>query len=224
MKNQINRFITPMLGIGVIAATLTLTARGEDRRGPENCREGGSDLAVLQNAYIRWYLGELTIAPDANTNAAVGSIVLLPIPNTPGDGTAGHVDVTLNHRQSFTLPLLFLLGTSYTDGTPPDPFVSKDFFKTLQLTLKIDGVTVMNDRNKMEFFSKFYFQPPVPINSAPTDSVIWCEDIGYRHGPLSPGTHTIKLDVKSTQALPPNFGGGFLEFHNTWTVTVKPGH
>jgi len=28
------------------------------------------------------------------------------------------------------------------------------------------------------------------------------------------------VDIKSTQPLPPNFGGGFPEYHNSWTLTV----
>ena len=45
----------------------------------------------------------------------------MPVPNTPGDDTPGRAAVTLNARQSFFLPLFTLFGTSYTDGTPPDP-------------------------------------------------------------------------------------------------------
>jgi hypothetical protein len=33
----------------------------------------------------------------------------------------------------------------------------------------------------------------------------------------------IKLDLKSARPLPPGFGGGFPEYHNTWAVTVQPG-
>ncbi len=182
----------------------------------------GRSLAQWQDTYFRWFAGQLTIAPDANGNAAVGTIVLMPLPNAPGDGTPGQLGVTLNSGQGFTVPLLFLLGTSYTDGTPPDPLVDVSFFQTLDLTLQIDGVTVLNNGNFMNYYSQFYFAPPIPIDSTPIDSVIWCEDIAIVHTPLSVGAHTIKLDVKSSQALPPNFGGGFLEFHNTCTLTVLP--
>jgi hypothetical protein len=148
----------------------------------------------------------------------VGQVVLLPVPATPGDGTAGHLDVTLNSGQPFVLPLWALLGTDYTDGTPPDPFVDVSVFETLNLTLVIDGVTVVDGSNLMNYYSKFAFAPPVPLNFPPVDSLIWFEGIGTVHTPLSVGTHTIKLDAVNTQAA----FGSFFEYHNTWTVTVKP--
>jgi hypothetical protein len=167
-------------------------------------------------------VGQLAIPPDANGNAVVNGVVLMPLPNVSGDGTPGHLDLTFINGQAFALPLFFLLGTSYTDGTPPDPLVNAGFFQTLNLTLQIDGATVVNDANAMSYYSQFLFAPPIPINFPPIDSVIWCEDVAIVHAPLSVGTHTIKVDLKSAQALPPNFGGGFPEYHNTWTVTVQP--
>ena len=52
--------------------------------------------------------------------------------------------LTLNNGQSFVLPLRALLGTSYTDGTPPDPFVPNSVFQTLDISFAIDGVTAVN--------------------------------------------------------------------------------
>src|SRR4029079_12968166 len=96
------------------------------------------------------------------------------------------------------------------------------FFQTLNLTVQIDGVTVVDGSNAADYFSEFFFAPPVPINFPPIDSVIWCEDLAVVHSPLSVGTHSIKVDLKSSQPLPPTFGGGFPEYHNTWTITVVP--
>ena len=107
-------------------------------------------------------------------------------------------------------------------GTPSDPLVDPSFFSSLNLTVQIDGVTVVDGSNQANYFSEFFFAPPIPINSPPLDSVIWCEDIGIVHNSLPVGTHTIKVDIKSTQPLPPNFGGGFPEYHNSWTLTVLP--
>jgi hypothetical protein len=189
---------------------------------PGNSHAFGKTLAQWQDTYFRWVLGQLAITPDANGNAVVGNVVLMPVPNTPDDGTPGHLDVTLNSGQGFTVPLLFQLGTSHTDGTPPDQFVDVSFFQTADLVLQIDGVTVVDDSNLMDYFSRFSFAPPIPINSPPIASVIWGEGLAIVHTPLSVGTHTLKLDLKTTQALPPNFGGRILEFHNTLTLTVKP--
>jgi hypothetical protein len=184
------------------------------------CSAFGKTLAHWQDTYFRWYVGQLNLPPDDNGNAPIGHVVLMPLPNVPGDGTPGHLDVTLNRGQGFVLPLFFLLGTSYTDGTSPDAMVDFSVFQTLNLTLRIDGVAVVNGWNLKDYYSRFLFTPPIPINSPPIDSVIWCQDVGLVHSPLSVGTHRIKLDLKSSQPLPPNFGGGYLEYHNTWTLTV----
>jgi hypothetical protein len=183
----------------------------------------GKTLAGWDDTYFRWYIGELSIPTDSNGNAAVNNIVLMPLPNVPGDGTPGHLDVTLKPGQGFVLPLFFLLGTSYTDGvTPPDPLVDPAFFSTLNLTLKIDGVTVINGINLTDYFEEFLFAPPIPIDAFGIDSVIWCESVSAVHSPLSVGAHSIELDIIGTQALPPNFGGYVPVYHNTWSVTVKP--
>jgi hypothetical protein len=181
----------------------------------------GKTLAQWQDTYARWLLGDLNIPPDANGNAVADGVVLMPLPNAPGDGTPASLNVTLNSGQPFTMPMLYLLGTSYTDGTPPDPLVDVSFFQAVNLTLQIDGVTVIDSSNMMNYFSQFLFAPPIPINSPPIDSVIWAENLAFVHSPLSVGTHTIKVDLTTGQ-LPPNFGGGTLEFHNTWNITVLP--
>lgn len=206
----------------VVGVRLANSALADSPPTPANSTAFGKTLAQWQDTYFRWFAGQLAIAPDANGNAAVGNVVLIPLPNAAGDGTPAELGVTLHSGQGFALPLLFLLGTSYTDGTPPDPLVSANLFQTLNLNLQIDGVTVLSGGNAMRYYSQFLFAPPIPINSPPIDSVIWCEDIAILHTPLPVGTHTIKLDLNTTQPLPPNFGGGFLEFHNTWTVTVVP--
>ena len=109
----------------------------------------------------------------------------------------------------------------------PDPFVDASLFATLDISFKIDGRTVVNHRNVLDYFAKGRFRPPIPLPAdyAPLADIIWVEDIGVVREPFSVGTHTMKLDVVNTQAVPPNFGGGFAEFHNTWTVKVLPrGH
>lgn len=181
----------------------------------------GKTLAVWSDLYFRWTFGNIIIAPDANGNAVVRNVVLLPLPNASGDGTPASLDVTLNHGQAFTLPLWYLLGTSYTDGTPSDPLVNVNVFKTLAITFKVDGKTEVHSCNKMDFYSQSYFQPPIPLEIYNIDSIIWFETISVIHAPLASGKHTLTLDVVNTQALPPNFGGGYAEYHNTWNITVN---
>ncbi|HXJ76268.1 MAG TPA: hypothetical protein VNM37_25645, partial [Candidatus Dormibacteraeota bacterium] len=127
-----------------------------------------------------------------------------------------HLDVTVNNDQPFVLPLWVLLGTSYTDGTAPDPFVPDSVLQTLDILFTIDGTTVINRGNAGDYYSKFAFKPTIPINSPPYASVIWFQGIGITHAPLTPGTHTFALRAKNTQAA----FGAFFEYNNTWTMTV----
>jgi hypothetical protein len=179
----------------------------------------GGDLATWQETYIRWTFGDITVPTDSNGNAIVGKhMVLFPIPSTPGDGTPGHLDVTLSPGQSFVLPLWTVLGTSYSDGTPPDPFLPDSVFQTLNISFTIDGITVVSGSSAMNYFSKVTLEPAIPIAGfPPVDSIIWFEDIGITHGPLKPGTHTFVLHAVNTE---PAFGA-FFEYNNTWTVTVQ---
>ena len=79
----------------------------------------GKSLVGWLQLYERWLFGAQNIPTDSNGNALVNNhVVPLPLPNTPGDGTPGHLDVTLSAGQGFVLPLWALLGTDYTDGTP----------------------------------------------------------------------------------------------------------
>ena len=180
----------------------------------------GRTLAAWNAIYERWAFGAISVPTDLNGNAIVRPhVVLFPIPNTPGDGTPGHLDVTLSAGQAFVLPLWVLLGTDYTDGTPADPLVDVSVFRTLDIIFQIDGSTVIDNTNVLKFYSAFFFNPPVPIvGFPPVNSIIWFQGISLVHHPLSVGTHTFKLDAVNTQ---PAFGG-FFEYHNTWTVTAQP--
>jgi hypothetical protein len=207
-----------LLGLGLA----TPASAGPEPPGGQTGEPGGL-LALFENLYWRWAYGELTLPTDRNSNAVVGVVAMVPIPYAPGDGTPATQDVTLNAGQPWMLPLWNLLGTTYTNGTPPDPIVGLSIFQTLDITFTIDGRTVVSTQNVMDYFSKFHFVPPVPIDYPPANAIIWFEGIGVLHEGFRPGSHTLKLDVKNTQLLPPNFGGGVSEYHNTWNVTVKRG-
>ena len=192
------------------------------KTAPAKSSAFGNSLIQWQDIYVRWYYGLLNIPPDANNNAVVNGVVLTPIPSTPGDGTAGHQDVTLFNGQPFFMPLLQLAGTSYTDGTPNDPLLPLSYFASYHVTLKVDGVTLINDANLSDYFTQFNFNPPIPFPFANLDSLIYLQGFGFAHSPLTPGTHTMSLDEKAGQPLPANFGGAVLEYHNTWTLNVLP--
>ena len=225
MKNRMNKLIKPVAGfmlVGVVAAApwLSHSAFAGNAPQPGNSNAHGKSLATWEELYWRWAYGGATVATDVNGNAVAGSVVLLAQPPAAGDGTPASIDVTLTTGQSFVLPLWVLLGTSYDNGTPPDPFEPDSIFQTLEITFKIDGQTVVNGSNAMDYYSKFSFNPPVPLSFSPVNGIVWFEGIGIVHHPLTPGKHTFKLHAKNTQ---PAFGAIF-EYNNTWNITVNPGH
>jgi hypothetical protein len=222
MKTQIAKITSySLLAASLAGLCLGISAYAGNSPAPGGSTAFGKTLNQWEDIYWRWTYGALTVPTDANGNAVVnGNVVLMALPNAPGDGTPGHLDVTLNSGQAFMMPLWGLLGNSYSDGTPDDPLVDVSVLQTLDITLQIDGVTVINAANHMQYYSEFYFDPviPLPAAFAPYAGIIWFEGIGTVHAPFSAGTHAIKLDVKNTQ---PAFGFIF-EYHNTWTVTVQP--
>ena len=229
MKNQLIKtrtikFQTSARPVGVLtlalaAALMLASPLFAGKTPPGHSSSYGMNLAAWQDLYWRWTYGNVIIPPDSNGNAIAGDgVVLMPLPNAPGDGTPGSIDVTLNSGQPFLLPLWALLGTSYSDGTPPDPMVDVSVFKTLDITFKIDGVTVVNTANVMSYYTGFSFAPAVPLDFPPVNAIIWFEGIGLTHAPLTPGTHTMTLDAKNTE---PVFGGSIFEYHNTWNLTVQ---
>jgi hypothetical protein len=118
---------------------------------------------------------------DANGNAVVGgNVVLMPMPAAPGDGTPGSLEVTLNAGQTLVLPLWNVLGTSYDDGTPNDPWLDMSVFHTLDLTLKIDNVTVVDGGNLMEYYSQSSLDPVIPLPAAwsPYLGIVWFQGKG----------------------------------------------
>lgn len=177
-------------------------------------------LARYQETYFRWLFGDKTLSTDAYGNAVEKNVVMMPTPDTPGDGTPGSIDVTLGTGEAFTLPFFVELGTSYRDGTPPDPFEPLSLFTTLDIKFTIDGKTLITTDNVLQYFSKFTFDPAIPFDDPVIQGVIWYEGVALLQNPLPPGKHVLTLDEKNTE---PGFGG-ILEYHNTWNVTVQPCH
>jgi hypothetical protein len=205
----------------VAAAALSLAAPlRADHDSDKKDKKDSALPRVLQDTYWRWAYGvsNIVLPKDENTNAVLNGIALLPLPNAPGDGTPGSIDITLRGGQSFFLPLFGLLGTSYTNGSAPDPLVDLSIFKTLAIRFTIDGKTVIDSKNVLDYYSQSTFVPPIPLNSGGIDSVIYFQGIGFLGEPLSPGKHVLKLDVKNTK---PAFGV-IVEYHNTFNITVSP--
>jgi hypothetical protein len=173
-------------------------------------------LAPWAEAYLRWYLGERELPLDEHGNAVLGHTVLLPIPPTPGDGTPGSAAVTLDEHQSFTLPLWGLVGSSHDDGTPPDPFAPVSIFRTLDITVRLDGVPLITRDNVLDFFTRLTLEPPIAVDEPPGTAIVWYETVGILEPPLPPGAHTLELHAVNTE---PAFGT-FFEYQNTWELTV----
>ena len=218
--------ISMAVGIGLVSALGALgcgSASPEESLGTtEAADQGGVDgrLAEYQETYYRWSFGDKTLPVDAFGNAVEKNVVMLPIPPTAGDGTPGTQDVTLGSGEAFMLPLFGELGTSYRDGTPPDPFEPISIFTTLDISFSIDGKQVISTDNVLRYFSKFNFEPAIPIDHPVIEGIIWLEGVGILQSPLSPGQHVLQLDEKNNE---PGFGG-ILEYHNTWNITVVAGH
>jgi len=186
MKSQITKLMKPALCLGVAALALIGSAgatrayaadRDSDSKAPTTI------LTAFEDIYWRWTFGNITLPTDQNGNAVVGGVALMPLPNAPGDGTPASIDVTLKAGEPFFLPLIGLLGTSYTDGTPPDPFVDRKVFgkKNLKLKLKLDGKTILEEDDALDFYTEFSFDPPIPLNSPPLDSIIYSQGVGILH-------------------------------------------
>lgn len=221
IRKSIKLALDMTLGTSALALLcLSLPAHAGNKAAPGQSSAFGKTLAQWQDLYWRWTYGNVSVPTDSNGNAVANGVVLCPLPAAFGDGTPAHLDVTLNNGQPFFLPLWNLLGNNYSDGTPPDPLVSFDVFQTLDLKFQIDGVTVLDKNNMLQYYSSFSFDPafPLPADFAPYAGFIWLEGISLAHAPFTPGTHTMKLDAKNTI---PAFGFTF-EYHNTWTVTVLP--
>ena len=188
---------------------------------PGNSNAFGRSPGEWLIAYWSWFYAGTPLPTDAYGNTVDGKVVFLPIPQTPGDGTPGHLNVTLSSGEAFVLPVEGVIGFEYADGSfdPPEDI---NLFKTLDVTVKVDGVVVINGQNVMAYYSEADWDPPLEIPEWGI-SFAFQQGIGMVHQPLSVGKHVITLDVSNTQEFSPAYGGGFIEYHNSWNITVKPG-
>src|SRR5689334_13273774 len=105
MKTQITKLIKPALAMAVTVVALTGwrgTVRA-DITDPSSSPLVDSKplLTVFDDLYSRWLFGNITLPTDQNGNAVVAGVALMPLPNAPGDGTPGSINVTLKAGQAF---------------------------------------------------------------------------------------------------------------------------
>ena len=189
---------------------------------PPESHAYGRTLAQWNDLYTRWAFGDATLPTDANGNAVVNDVVLWPTPLLLIQ-SSGHSDVTINSGEAFMMPVYGWLGTSYLDGTPDDTYLRLTDFIHNSLTVKIDGVTVINNANKLNFFTEFHFRPQIPLPQPdfyPFNGIIYEQSIGFVHTPLTPGKHKISVDA-SIYFPDSNPTFGPVEWHYTWSVTVR---
>src|SRR5690242_14485874 len=128
-----------------------------------------------QELYFRWYAGGIGLPKDDAGNTVAEQVVLLPFPDTAGDGTPGHLEVTLRSGQNWVLPLRVMVGSSYSDGTAPDEFLPAMHFESLDISFEIDGRKVLSRSNVMDHYSQSTFAPPIPFDAAPVRALIWMQ-------------------------------------------------
>jgi hypothetical protein len=216
-----NRNNSKLTAIAVLLAGLMLpgiAANAPLPPQPGASTSFGKTYDQWEDTYLRWTFGALTVPTDANGNAAVGGVVLLPFLFPAADGSPQSADITMSAGEAFMMTLYGFVGFSYADGTPSDQFLDLSLYQTLDIKLTLDGVTLINGGNAFQYFSQILFDPPIPGDGY---SIIWFQGIGLVHTPLTSGKHTLKLDAKNTIPVPPNFGSPIFELHNTWNVTVQ---
>jgi hypothetical protein len=188
---------------------------------PGHSNAYGQSLGDWLETYWRWSYEGTPLPTDRYGNTVDGKVVLLAIPPTDGQGEPGSLDVTLGSGEAFALPFFGVIGWQYSDDSfdPPEDIA---LFQTLDITVKVDGVVVINEKNVMNYYVEEEFDPPIPFPVYDVNFV-FLQAVGMVHQPLSVGKHELTLDVKNTQAYSPAYGGGYSEYHNTWNITVKPG-
>jgi hypothetical protein len=199
------------------------------------CQSGGFNSVVLADAMARywsWYYGGATGPQE------VGRLFLVPMPGQD-DGQwisadpyifEGAKSFEVRAGRTLVLPLAFFLGESYLDGTYDDPEDYPIDFKADTLLLMVDGrVIADSSRTKLDcvYIDLTYFEEPIVYpepSSYESDAAIWMMGLGILLPPMSPGEHTIEMQVMTdlTQVQVPGYGY-FLGYYNTWHVTVvKP--
>jgi hypothetical protein len=206
------------MATALLGLCLTLTGRAGNGPLPPGSSAFGKNLAQWQALWLDWDVGDVTLETDTYGNARSGPVVLLSVPNTPGDGTPGSLNLTLGVGERFVLPLMLLYGNSYDNGTPNDALVSPSDFQNGTLKLTLDGATIMDNTTAFQFYTSTVYNPPLPFDFPPFTTIIWVQGISMVHTPLLPGQHTMTLDEKFTF---PEYSVTF-EYHNTWHLTVAP--
>lgn len=189
------------------------------------CQAGGVNSVGLADSMIKywsWYYGG-QVGPQE-----IGNLFLVPMPTNgvqiSDDPLIFQGDTSFSVRvgRTLVLPMSFFLGETYVDGTFDDPVNFPTDYKASSLLLRVDGRVIADStRTKLDclYIDLTYFPQPI-VYPEPTgygsNAAIWMVGLGILLPPMSPGEHTIEMEVVS----PLPFWGINLGYYNTWYVTV----
>lgn len=206
-----------------ILTCLAVFAAADVARGGGALPQGfGKSLEEWQKSYFTWSLGGDQSNPD-------GNVFFIPLPDglpeEADDGTVffvGHEDVTLIDNEAFMLPVFAFAGETYLQKSKPDDApVPAEVFTGADVLVTLDGRPLLDsgeDDLSRYYADAVYFDEPIlydrPQNRGSAGQAIgaiWVQGLGFLHGPLEPGGHTLALYVDS------GLGFGFI---NTWDIAV----
>ena len=207
---------------GLLVAALVV---GPMTAGQPQPKAEGKSLSALLELWFEWAIGG--DQPDH-----FKKVKFMPLPaGVPDDGAGtaddpvtfvGELDVTLKPGTSFVMPVTGWTQEVYLDGHF-DPFLDDAVFTESNVYVAIDGKAVIDSTRQdlsrfyvtpTEFDSIIYYDEPTSYGSIGT---VGFQALGFIHGPLSVGKHTMTLH---SELIDPVLNIGFI-YENTWHITVK---
>lgn len=234
MNRTIRGWGTAVVVLCAVAVTAGSVA-AKDKTSEPGSSAYGKTLAEWLTIYF-----ERSIS--GNTDTMVKTVKLLPIPagEWQGDGSftsgdpstfVGSMSLTLAPGTPFVLPVAVWFGESYNTGQQDDAEVDASIFTDSHVLVKMDGVAIID--SDVDDLSDYYVAPqyfdPAIVYDEPTDygsvQANFIQGLGFVHGPLSKGTHTLTLESEIIANVPDYFNPGDLDvgvkYRNTWTITVS---
>src|SRR5262245_44357410 len=107
------------------AGALASNSQNSPKVAPPQSTAYGKSYDQWEDTYLQWVFGGSTIEPDANGNALVNNVVLIPYLFPAADGSPLSTAVTMSSGQPFMMTMYGFVGWSYVDGTPSDQFLEE---------------------------------------------------------------------------------------------------
>jgi hypothetical protein len=221
-----------------LEVTYNLTVqKGNARVTPPNAMAYGKSLEEWLSTYWSWFYSGADPA-----QGTVNGVKLMPLPAgeqlggawTPEDPAylKGSIEVVVPSGTPFVLPEFAWVGERYQGypGVPDDPPMDNAIaLQDVAVSLTIDGVTVISDANKADFYIPPSYFDPIVTYPAPSSygsvAAVFYQGVGFVSQPLPVGTHVIHLyepmiiKAGDYPGLPAGLG---MIYDNTWTIKVVP--